>query len=206
MKYGNYKAINKLTGHTDNWSELCIHHIQSTKGGHMNDQQSIEERLWDYIDGLGSATEKSVIEQLIATNIEWQSKYRELLEVHQLMNSSELDAPSLRFTKNVMEDIARYQVAPATRSYINKKIIWGIGGFFLVTIIGFLAYALSQISWGSTGSGSLIPVYDISKLDWGKFFNNAYTNIFIMINVVLGLMMLDMYLRRKKEQAVQRKA
>ena len=75
----------------------------------MNTQQQMEERLWDYIDGLSSPAERSAIEELVAANIEWQQKYRELLGVHQLMNSTELEAPSMRFTKNVMEEIARYQ-------------------------------------------------------------------------------------------------
>jgi anti-sigma factor RsiW len=169
----------------------------------MNGQQQAEDRLWDYIDGLGDASEKSAIEQLIATNIDWQNKYHELLEVHQLMNSSELDAPSLRFTKNVMEDIARHHVAPATSSYINKKIIWGIGGFFIIMMLGFLVFAFSQAGAGGGGgsgsSTSMLPQYDLNKLDWSKFFSNTYTNIFMMINVVLGLVLLDMYLQRKKE-------
>src|ERR1700692_3429971 len=113
MKYVNYKQINKLTGEINDWSELCNNNFQS-KGGHiMNDQKTVEERLWDYIDGLGNAAEKSEIEQLIATNMEWQHKYRELLEAHQLLTSSDMEAPSLRFTKNVMEEIAKYHVAPA---------------------------------------------------------------------------------------------
>jgi hypothetical protein len=209
MKYGNYRTINKLTGEVKDWSELCINNnIQSTKGAYMNDQQLVEERLWDYIDGLANAIEKSAIEQLIATNIEWKRKYSELLEVHQLMNSSELEAPSMRFTKNVMEDIAKYQVAPATRSYINKKIIWGIGGFFVLMIIGFLVYGFSQVNWSAgTGSSSLLSQYNLDKkVDWSKLFNNTYTNVFVMINVILGLILLDMYLQRKKENIMHKQA
>ena len=208
MRYGNYRTINKLTGDQSDWSELYTNNTQSTKGGHMNDQQQVEERLWDYIDGLASATEKSAIEQLIATNIEWKRKYGELLEVHQLMNSSELEAPSMRFTKNVMEDIAKYQVAPATRSYINKKIIWGIGMFFVLMVVGFLVYGFSQVHWSAGGGSSdLLSKYNLDKkVDWSKFFNNTYTNIFVMINVVLGLMLLDMYLQRKKENLKHKQA
>ena len=51
------------------------------------------------------------------------------MNVHQLMTGSELEAPSMRFTVNVMDEIAHYQIAPATKSYINKNIIRGIGGF-----------------------------------------------------------------------------
>ncbi len=58
----------------------------------------MEDRLWDYIDGLSSPAEKYRVETLIAVNMEWQRKYKELLNVHQLMTGSELEAPSMRFT------------------------------------------------------------------------------------------------------------
>lgn len=178
-----------------NWPELYSNHLINN---FMNEQQNIEERLWDYIDGTANAEEKSAIEKLIATNLEWQRTYRELLETHQLMTSSELDAPSMRFSKNVMEEIAKYHVAPATSSYINKKIIWGVAAFFIVMILGFLVYSFGQLNWANSNSANIVSP-KLDNLNWGKFFNNSYTNVFIMINVVLGLMLLDMYLTRKKK-------
>jgi len=53
----------------------------------MNTEISIEDRLWDYIDGSIKAEEKTFVEQLIATQEEWRRKYHELLDIHQLMNS-----------------------------------------------------------------------------------------------------------------------
>jgi len=183
----------------------------SIKFGLMQTEE-IEERIWDYIDGLSSPDEKSVIEQLIADNREWQIKYRELLAAHQLLDASELEAPSMRFTKNVMEEIARHQVAPATGTYINKNIIKAIGAFFLLMIAGFFIYVLGQFHWSglsgnSSGSGGVITQYGTSlannmdKLPWGKVFSSTYVNVFIMINTVLGLFLLDMYLHRRKEKA-----
>jgi len=204
MKYVNYRAINESSGDAGNWPELWNNINENRKNNFMDTQLNIEERLWDYIDGLSSADEKSAIEKLIESNLEWKHKYHELLEAHQLMQSTELDEPSMRFAKNVMEEIAKYHVAPATRSYINKKIIGGIGGFFIVMIVGFLIYTFSQISFagGAGTTPKLLTEYNntVNKVDWSKIFNNTYTNIFMMVNVVLGLMMLDIYLTRKKEQ------
>ncbi len=201
MRYGKYRVIKKLTTDVDNWSELCTDNQSISH--YMDTQQIMESRLWDYIDGTSNAEEKTAIEQLIATNLEWQRTYRELLDAHQLMNSAGLESPSLRFTKNVMEEIAKYHVAPAARNYINKKIIWGIGGFFLAMIVGFLIYSFGQVSWTSGGTNELLAQYNPQKINWGKIFNNTYSNIFIMINIILGLMLLDMYLQRKKEQHKQ---
>jgi hypothetical protein len=200
--------IKQLTHNAGNWSELCITN-QSSKENIMNMQQNMEDRLWNFIDGLGDTEERSAIEKLIAANMEWQRKYHELLDVHQLMNSSELEEPSMRFTKNVMEEIAKYHVAPATKTYINKKIIWGIGGFFLIMVLGFLVYGFSQVNWSDNSSPGIISQYNLNKLDkinWSKFFNNTYTSIFMMVNVVLGLVLLDMYLGRKKEQSKHKEA
>src|SRR5512147_2462869 len=112
-------------------------------------QQNIEQQLWSFIDGSSSKEEISAIEKLLETNLEWKSKYHELLDVHQLLRSADLEQPYLRFTKNVMEEIAKYHIAPATKNYINKKIIWGIAGFFFTLIIIFLIYGFAQVDWNS---------------------------------------------------------
>jgi hypothetical protein len=201
MRYVNYKVTNGNENNIMNWSELRDTDSQQEKNVVMNEQQVIESRLWDYIDGLSSPEEKSSIEQMIDAHIEWRNKYKELLEFHQLMNNSEVEMPSLRFTRNVMEEIARHHVAPATKSYINNKIIWGIGAFFLVMILGFLIYGFSQVNWSAGTGSSLVQdgLNKVNKIDWSKFFNNTYINIFMMINVVLGLILFDMFLQRKKQ-------
>ena len=164
-----------------------------------NEHEQIEERLWDYIDGQGSPEQRSAIDELIRSNLEWKRKYQELLQVHELVNSASLDEPSMRFTKNVMEEIARLHIAPATKSYINKKIIWGIGTFFMTMILGFVVFAFFQVNW-STGSGTpdALARYSSEAVTWSKFFSNTYTNIFMGFNIILGLVLLDMYLQRKK--------
>src|SRR5215212_6114868 len=100
------------------------------------EDDAIEVRLWEYIDGFSAPSEKSAIEKLIEENAEWRNKYKELLEVNQLLQSSELEEPSLRFTKNIMEEIGKFQVSPAAKKYINTKLIWGIGLFFITMIVG----------------------------------------------------------------------
>ena len=163
----------------------------------METQKQMDERLWDYIDGQSSAQERSTIEKLLESNLEWKQKYQELLETHKLLHSTELEGPSLRFTKNVMEEIAKYHIAPATKTYINKKIVWGIGIFFITLFVAFLIYGFAQMDWSSKGDTNL-PV-DFNKIDLSKFFSNTYVNIFMMINVVLGLFLLDNYLSNKRK-------
>ncbi len=164
----------------------------------MNTKQEMEDRLWDYIDGSGEAAGRSETERLLSIHSEWRQKYQELMELHQLLNQTELEAPSMRFTKNVMEEIAKYHVAPATKTYINKNIIRGIGGLFALMILGLLVYVFSQLHWTTDSQDDLLANHPLGNLNWGKLFNNTYVNIFMMINTVLGLMLLDMWLGRKK--------
>lgn len=158
----------------------------------------MEERLWNFIDGGISADERSVIEKLLETDATWKAKYHELLAVNELLKSSELEAPSMRFSKNVMEEIARLHVAPATKSYINKKIIWGIGFFFIALLAGFLVYGFAQMDLNAGEQTQLSK--DISRFDISKFFSNTWVNVFMMINVVLGLFLLDNYLSNKRKE------
>jgi hypothetical protein len=44
------------------------------------------------------------------------------------------------------------------------------------------------------------------NMNWGQIFNSTYMNVFIMVNILLGLMLLDMYLTRKKNERMQRHA
>ncbi|HEU0064949.1 MAG TPA: hypothetical protein VFQ58_07955 [Flavisolibacter sp.] len=166
----------------------------------MNSEE-IEIKLWEYIDGTLPLTEISFMEKLVSENTIWKQKYHELLELQQMIQASELEHPSLRFTKNVMEEIAKYHIAPATKNYINKKVIWGIAIFFLTIIVGFVIYGFSQVQWSD--SNSSIGGIDLSKVDYSKFFNNTYINIFMMMNVVLGLMLLDRVLANKRKQFME---
>jgi hypothetical protein len=163
----------------------------------------MEKLIWEYIDGQLSQVEKERIDRLLVDDPDWQIKYNELKSIHALLQKEELDMPSLRFTKNVMEEIAQYQVAPATKNYINKNVIRGITAFFLIMIGGLFIYFIGQLHWAGNSSGSLLPAYnlDAGKLNWGKLLNNTYVNIFVGINVILGLILIDKVMQSKKNRA-----
>src|SRR5690349_15879712 len=163
----------------------------------MSNERQMEERLWDYIDGSASIEEKNIISQLLEKDADWKSKYKELLEVNKLLHTSELDAPSMRFTKNVMEEIAKLHIAPATKNYINKKIIWGITFFFITMIVGFLIYGFAQMKWSVAEDSQIVK--DVNSVDFSRFFNNTWMNVLMMINLVVGLFLLDHYLGKKRK-------
>lgn len=162
----------------------------------------MEQQLWEYIDGTTTTEERSLVEKHIAENKLWREKYQELVEVNELIKSVDLEQPSLRFTRNVMEEIAKHQIAPATKKYINNRIIFSIAAFFITSIIGFVIYGIGQIDW-STAQSDPVKGIDFAEVDYSSIFNNDLMNIFMMVNVVLGLMLLDRYLNDKKKKYMQ---
>ena len=155
----------------------------------MNTQQQMEERLWDYIDGLSSPAERSALDELIAANIEWQQKYRELLGVHQLMDSSELEAPSMRFTKNVMDAIAGRQVAPVSKRYINEWVVKGVAAVLIGAILVLTGYTYAH--------ADVIPAFQLPIRTLFRFTDKTLFYI-IAVNIVLLLVLADCWLGRHK--------
>jgi hypothetical protein len=162
--------------------------------------QEMEKLIWEYIDGQCNATEKAIITRHLAEDPVWRSKYSELMIIHEMLQKEELEMPSLRFTKNVMEEIAHFHVAPAAKNYINKNVIRGFMAFFLIMIGGLFIYFIGQIHWSTNSTGNLIPAYSLNanKVNWSFLLNNTYVNIFIGINVILGLILIDKYMQGKK--------
>lgn len=160
---------------------------------------AMETRLWAFIDGVLPPEERSEVERLIQEHAAWKVKYGELLDAHQALLSLELEEPSMRFTQNVMDEITRLQITPATKVYINKKIIYGIAGFFITIIIAFLIYGISQVDWSAGKSSEGALGLDMSKVDYSRVLDNTYVNIFLMANAVLGLMLLDRYLNFRRK-------
>jgi hypothetical protein len=99
-----------------------------------------------------------------------------------------------------MDEISKYKIAPATKSYVNKKIIYSIGGFFLLLIGSMLAYLFTQIDYSQPGSIALPKELPEMNINWSAYINSTTLNIFLMIDAVLGLMLFDKYLQKKKDK------
>jgi len=161
---------------------------------------SIEEKLWNYIDGSCTAEERQAIAVLITQDEVYRHKYNELLKLNEEFTCMELDEPSMAFTYNVMETIRTQHAQQPLKAAINKRIILGIAVFFIVTIATLVIFALSSINWnwstGETGTGIKMPVqFNVNHIN--NFFTGPVIKGFLFFDVVMGLFILDTYLRRK---------
>ena len=162
-------------------------------------QQQMEERLWNWLDGLCSQTETKQLQEMVDTLPEWKASYAELQELHKsLKTDMELMQPSMRFSKNVMEQIALTSITNTSKAYLNNRIIWAIGGIFVALISAVLLYAIGMVDWAAqSGNSSSLPKTGLEKVNWSQAFGGSFTTIAVIIIGLLCMVLLDQYLRPK---------
>ncbi len=65
--------------------------------------QEMEILIWDFIDGRTGSQEKDFVIKQIAEDPLWKACYLQQLGIHDMLKKVELEMPSLRFSKNIME-------------------------------------------------------------------------------------------------------
>lgn len=164
----------------------------------MNNNAEMEERLWQWIDGQCNAAEAQQLQQLVQHNESWRALHAELLALHSsLQQDAELMQPSMRFTKNVMEQIALLSIQTTAKKYLNKKIIYTVAGVFVTMLALVLAAAFSSVNWKGGESSLQLPVQNFSTTDWGQWLGGQFGTIASVLFAVAALALLDQYLRPK---------
>jgi hypothetical protein len=160
---------------------------------------TIEETLWNYIDGNCTADEQKAISTHIARDEVYRIKYNELLKLNKEYSAIELEEPSMAFTYNVIEAIRTEHAQKPLKAAINKRVIMGISIFFFLTIACLLVFTLANIRFPA---GS-IPVNVTSGLkipDIGKYITKPIIEGFVFFDVLLALFLFDTFLRKKNLQ------
>ena len=154
----------------------------------------IEEQLWDYIDGNCTAVESEEIKAKIATNLQYSKIYKELIAVHKELGQLDFEEPSMSFTRNVMEKVELELPPVALKTKVDQRIVYFIASFFVLSILGIFGYAISKSNLNFT--------FELPKIDFTlgltKVFNPITLQIFIIVDVFLGLVYLDSFLRKRK--------
>lgn len=166
--------------------------------------KTIEEQLWDYIDGNCTTTEIVFIKAKIADNKTYKAVYEELLLVHEKLNDIALDEPSMSFTRNVMEQV-QLEIKPiALKTKVDQRIIYSIAAFFVFSMVAIFGYTLAKSDLSLNFSLPQLN-FDYNNSTMQTLFKNPILiSSFLMIDVVLVLLYLDSYLRRKKDM-IQKK-
>lgn len=156
----------------------------------------IEQRIWDYLDGTDTPQQRELTGQLIKSDPLYRQLYDECKSFNNLLSAADQDEPSMGFTRNVMERINLEPVPASLKSLIDKRIIFGIAAFFLFTITALLGVLFYQIDWSQT-SGFKMPEFTMPAIDSSKYLNSTYINIFFFVDIIIGLYLVDGFLRKR---------
>lgn len=162
---------------------------------------TLEEQLWNYIDGQCEPAVQIAVEQKLATDKAYYTLYQELLAIHQELNNLELEEPSMSFTRNVMEQ-TQLELAPVVlKTRVDRRIIYAIAAFFALSIFGILGFIIAQ----SDLTFSDMPKMDFT-VDTHKLISPLSIQLFILVDIILILVYLDSYLRKGKINAQKKGA
>ncbi|MEM6697698.1 MAG: hypothetical protein AAF806_28810 [Bacteroidota bacterium] len=93
-----------------------------------------EELLWKYIESDCTDAERLTIEQALATDADLKKEWLERKILHQMMEKPELESPSMRFTKNVMESLPKLSNYAITRKNLRPFFLVVLGSFFTIIL------------------------------------------------------------------------
>lgn len=156
---------------------------------------TIEEQLWNYIDGNCNFAEKIEIEAKIKADLQYSTTYKELLLVNNELSNLELKEPSMSFTRNVME-LVNLELKPiALKTKVDNRIIYSIGAIFILSIVAIFGYVVA--------TADLNFKFNLTQLNFDlyetKIINPTSIRIFLMVDLVLILIYIDSFLRKRKD-------
>lgn len=153
--------------------------------------KTLEEKLWDFIDGNLSDEDMQQTQQLINTDAEVEKRYRAFLSFNQIGKEIDLDEPSMSFTRNVMEGVAKVHPPISLKTKVDNRIVFGIAAFFGLALLAILGYSI----YNSTLEASSLKIDFNFSTDF--FENKTLLTVFLLVDLVIALLFIDNLLRKK---------
>ena len=116
--------------------------------------------------------------------------------MHSELSKTDLDEPSMSFTRNVMEQVNLELKPVALKTKVDHRIIYSIGGFFIVAILMIFGYVIATANWSFK--------FDLPQINFDLYESKIITpttiKIFLMVDVILALIYIDGLLRKNRAQ------
>ncbi len=159
---------------------------------------SIEETLWNYIDGNCTPDEQKAVSALIGQDEAYRTKYNELLALNREFAAMELDEPPMAFTYNVMEAVRAEEALKPLKAAINKRIIRTIAIFFICMLSVSLVFVLANIHLTSgNDTATLAQKFRLPNIK--SYITPPMIEGFLFLDVILALYMFDAFLRKRHQ-------
>jgi len=154
---------------------------------------TIEQQLWDYIDGNLDAAQQKIIQEKINNDVEVNLLYEELLSLNLSFSTLDLEEPSMSFTRNIMESIALEPAPVALKTKVNINIVYGIAGCFVAALLALVGYVLYHSNLQFSSFDTKVNL----NIDWNELISPFTIYGFLFVDLVIGLVFLDYLLRKK---------
>ncbi len=145
------------------------------------------ELLWRYIDGQCSQEEQLQVTELLTVNARWKQAYDEIMSFNQILyQPTDLEQPSMRFTKNVMDAVQTE--AFARKKYSSQKLIWIFSIMIAALTIVLVIAGITNIDWTSGKS-----LYSFKQVTIDR---KSIVFTTLAVNTILILVLIDVLLKR----------
>jgi hypothetical protein len=115
--------------------------------------------------------------------------------VNNELSNLELEEPSMSFTRNVMEQVNLELKPIALKTKVDNRIIYSIGAIFILSIVAIFGYVVA--------TADLNFKFNLTQLNFDlyetKIINPTSIRIFLMVDLVLILIYIDSFLRKRKD-------
>ena len=94
-----------------------------------------ETLLWKYIDGECSAEEQQQVEHMLDRDERLRQSFDLMQRMHEKLSEQSPDQPSMRFTKNLMEQLPQLYTSPSRQPLMSPAWIYGITAVLVLAAI-----------------------------------------------------------------------
>jgi hypothetical protein len=165
----------------------------------MATEQTIQQELQDYMDGLCSPEKAAEIENKLAMHPEWLKEFEAFTDLETLLKSpGQMMEPSVRFTKNVMESIEGLHVAKPASAYLNKWIFYAIAGLLGAALLAIFGISIAQMDWGTTTETP--TTFQVPSFHWQGLYSSKVLQVAIMANIILGFVLIEKAVSKRNQR------
>ncbi|MEL6720048.1 MAG: hypothetical protein AAFP82_15150 [Bacteroidota bacterium] len=153
-----------------------------------------EELLWKYIEGNCTDAEQMAVKQALEDDVDLKKEWLERKILHQMMEKQELESPSMRFTKNVMESLPKLSNYAITSKQLRP--------FFLVIFGSLLAIVLLSVSTEAPPPIEDSPIKQLvpnGEAISSFFLQDQLLFVGLALGAVAILLLIDQVMQRRME-------
>jgi len=158
----------------------------------MNQSQTQDSTLFEYIDGGLKGSEKKNFEQILKDSPALQTRLEELRRLDSGLRTIKVEHPSKNFTQRVMSRLDQYPIRSSNLTFRNGILL--LTGVLVAVGLGSLLLAggvfdgTSSIDLNQT---IIANKYIQKTLPTFNFNGKLIMNIIILLNLALAFMVLD---------------